>query len=113
MNYILFALLTVLGCTIFVLMNRRDELKGYEAESDEAITEVELDKFVALIAGVVAATVAMIAVLEIEVVWWFAVLEAAAIVVAWMVLANRLRHQREVLATCIDVRERRRKAARY
>lgn len=111
MYFILLTLTAVLGVLISVLMTRRDELKSYRAESEDATYEVGLEKKVAFAAGILAVAVAFMTFFAIDI-GWLSVLEAPAILIAGYVVFNRLQHQRAVLATCKDVRERRRSAAR-
>lgn len=100
LNVILFACLVPLGFAIVVLMNRRDRLKAYGVQSDEAKREIDLDKFIALLAGVVCWTVVLIVFLGLELGWFF-VLELLFVLVADLALFHRLRYQRQVLAECI------------
>ena len=110
MNFILLTLTAVLGVLISVLMTRRDELKSYRAESEDATYEVRSEKEVAFLAGTFGVAVAVIAFFAIDI-GWFSILEVPAILIAGYVVLVRLRHQRAVLATCKDVRQRRRSAA--
>jgi len=106
MNIILLALSAMLGIAIVVLMNRRELLKAYEAESRAADHEMMYDKVVAFVVGVAAAFVVIDALFGMGVGWLIAA-EFLIILVAGFVMVHRLRRQRAVLATCIDLRERR------
>lgn len=106
MNVILFVLSVALFVAIYVMMNRRERLKAYENESREANHEVMYDLVIAYIVGLVAIFVATDALFGTSV-GWFIAAEFLIVLAAGLVIINRLRRQRAVLATCIDLRERR------
>jgi len=100
LNGILFVCLAPFPFALVVLMNRRDRLKAYELYSDEAKHEIDLDKFIALLAGVVCWMVVLIVFLGLNLGWLF-VVNLLFVLVADLTLFYRLRYQRQILAKCI------------
>ena len=112
MNYILFSLSLALFALIFVLMNRREQLKVYEAESREADHEVMYDKVASGVVGFIATCVAVDTWFGPGILW-LTIIDAVAVLAAGLVIVYRLRRQGAVLATCIEARKRRIKAAQF
>jgi len=103
LNLILFILVLVLAIEVVSLMNRRERLKRCKTVSEKVAEEVNLDKYVSLMAAFVGGIVVLIPFLEIDVGWFF-VLELLCLLGVGYAVYYRLRRQWEVLDECIGKR---------